>query len=105
MQYSKNSNNVKYYYNLKQLFSILINVQMEFIPVMAKLNFQQPLLQSSLPCDPSEIILICWFRAQETFIIIINVENLKYSWKLLNIFVESLIHYYSRVRGKTVCQN
>ncbi len=25
--------------------------------------------------DPSEIILICWFAAQETFIIIINVEN------------------------------
>ncbi len=25
--------------------------------------------------DPSEIILICWFAAQETFLIIINVEN------------------------------
>ncbi len=28
--------------------------------------------------DPSEIILICWFAAHETFIIITNVEN---SWK------------------------
>ncbi len=25
--------------------------------------------------DPSEIILICWFGAQETFVIIISVEN------------------------------
>ncbi len=25
--------------------------------------------------DSSEIILICWFAAQETFLIIINVEN------------------------------
>jgi len=25
--------------------------------------------------DPSEIILICWFAAQKTFLIIINVEN------------------------------
>ncbi len=34
---------------------------------MAKLNFQQPLH------DPSENILICWFGAQETFII--NIKN------------------------------
>ncbi len=26
-------------------------------------------------CYPSEIILICWLGAQETFIVIINVEN------------------------------
>ncbi len=25
--------------------------------------------------DPSEIILICWFAAQEIFIIIINAKN------------------------------
>ncbi len=43
---------------------------------MAKLNFQQPLLQSSVSHNPSEIILICSFGAQETFIfIIMNVEN------------------------------
>ncbi len=29
--------------------------------------------QSSVSRDPSEIILICWFAAQETFII--SVEN------------------------------
>ncbi len=34
------------------------------IPVMAKLNFQQPLPQPSLSHDPSEIILICSFGAQ-----------------------------------------
>ncbi len=33
----------------------------------AKLNFYQPLLQHSLSHDPSEIILIYWFAAQETF--------------------------------------
>ncbi len=33
------------------------------------------LLQSSVSHDPSEIILICWFGAQETFTIIINVKN------------------------------
>ncbi len=31
--------------------------------------------------DPSEIILICWFAAQQTFIIISNIEN---SWFLSN---------------------
>ncbi len=37
-------------------------------------------LQSSVSHDPSEIILICWFAAQETFIIIIiiYVENIEY---------------------------
>jgi len=41
---------------------------------MAKLNFQH--LQSSVSHDPSEIIFLIWyFTAQETFLIIINVEN------------------------------
>ncbi len=34
--------------------------------MIAKLNFQH---------DPSEINLICWLAAQETFRFIINVEN------------------------------
>ncbi len=42
---------------------------------MAKLIFFQPLLQSSVSHDPSEIILTCWFGPQETFIIITKVEN------------------------------
>ncbi len=40
---------------------------------MAKLNF---LLQSSISADPSVIILICWFDAEETIIVTINVENI-----------------------------
>ncbi len=42
---------------------------------MAKVNFLYPLLQSSVSHDPSEIILICLFDVQQTFIIIINVKN------------------------------
>ncbi len=41
---------------------------------MIKAEFSASLLQSSVSHDPSEIILICWFAAQETFIII-DVEN------------------------------
>ncbi len=40
---------------------------------MAKLNLQQLLLQSSVSHDPSEIIVICRFGAQETFPIIIII--------------------------------
>ncbi len=42
-----------------------------------KAEFSASLLESSVSHDPSEIILICWFAAQETFffIIIINVQN------------------------------
>ncbi len=40
-----------------------------------KAEFSASLLQSSVSHDPSEIILICLFAAQETFIIIINVEK------------------------------
>ncbi len=39
--------------------------------MMAQLNFQQ----SSVSHDPSEIIPLRWFGGQETFLIIINVEN------------------------------
>ncbi len=42
---------------------------------MAKLNLQQALLQSSVSHDPSQIILMCGIGAQETFHLIINVEN------------------------------
>ncbi len=40
-----------------------------------KAVFSASLLQSSVPHDLSEIILIYWFAAQETVLIIINVEN------------------------------
>ncbi len=38
------------------------------------IDFQQPLIQSSVLHDNSEIILICWFGAWETFLII-TFEN------------------------------
>ncbi len=44
---------------------------MRLIPGMATLNFQQPLLQSSVSHDPSNM----QFGAQETFLIITNVED------------------------------
>ncbi len=57
-----------------------------------KAVFSASLLQSSVSHDPSEIILICWFAAQETFIIniiiIINVTVV-----LVHIFVETFIHF------------
>ncbi len=40
-----------------------------------KAEFAASLLQSSVSHDPSEIILICWFAAQEIFLIIQNVER------------------------------
>ncbi len=49
------------------------------------------LLQSLASYDPSEIILICWFAAQEIFLIIINVEK-----QQLNIFVETMIHFFNQ---------
>ncbi len=39
-----------------------------------KAEFSASLLQSSVSHDPSEIILTCWFAAEETFLIIISVE-------------------------------
>ncbi len=41
-----------------------------------KAEFSSSLLQSSVSHDPPKIILICWFDAQETFLIIINTENI-----------------------------
>jgi len=40
-----------------------------------KAEFSASLLQSSVSHDPSEITLIWWFDAQETFLIINNVKN------------------------------
>jgi len=44
---------------------------------VSKAEFSASLLQFSVSHDPWEIIQICWFAAQETFLIIINVENSK----------------------------
>ncbi len=62
---------MKYDYYLKQLFSVLIYFKSEFIPVMAIFSSHN----SSVSRDHSEILLTCCFAAQETFLIINNVEN------------------------------
>ncbi len=56
-------------------FIIIIFFIIVFLYIFCNLNFRQQLLQSSVSHDPSEIILIFWFAAQETFIIIVNVKN------------------------------
>jgi len=45
---------------------------MEFIPVMAKMNFQHHYSNLDMIL---KIILIWWFGAQETFLLIINVKK------------------------------
>ncbi len=50
--------------------------KISFILDMEELNFQ-----SAVSHDPSKIILICLFAAQETFLIILNVENLVFILK------------------------
>ncbi len=55
---------------------------------MVKEHFQQPFLQSSVSHDLSEIILIFWCVAQETFLIIIDIEKL---FNLFLIFTDSLL--------------
>ncbi len=78
------NNNIVKQYNW--LFSIWLYFKMWFIPVMAKLIFQLPLLQSFVSYDPSEIIWIYWFAVQ--------VIHFK-CWKhiLFNIFVETMIPF------------
>ncbi len=63
---------------------------------MAKINFQQALLQSAVSLDPSDILLICFFAAELwsiiisaqlllMFLLIVNVNTL-----LLDISVETV---------------
>ncbi len=73
---------LKYYYKLQCLFSIWIYLKLF---LWYKAEFSASLLQYSVSHDPSEIILICWFAAQETFPIIINVE--KQLCCLINFFL------------------
>ncbi len=70
----KHSKIVKLYYNSKQAFSMWIYVKMSFISVMRSCIFSIITPVFSVTWS-SEIIIICWFAAQETFLIIINVEN------------------------------
>ncbi len=56
-----------------------------------KAEFSASLLQSSVSHDPSEIILICWFAAQETFLIIIDVKTFELLWRIENLII-NLMH-------------
>ncbi len=51
---------------------------------------------TSVSHDPSEIFLICWFAAQETFMITINVETVV----LLRISVETMIFFSKKQTNK-----
>ncbi len=83
----KNSCMLKYYYKSKYIFSIWIYFEKchLFLWRKASLGFSASLFQSSVSHDSSEIILICWFAAQETFMIIINIE------KKIVVVVETMI--------------
>ncbi len=48
---------------------------MQFIPVRVKLNFQQPLLQSSVSHDTSEIIILCRFIVFFLIISVFSIAN------------------------------
>ncbi len=54
----------------------------------AALNFQHSLLQSSVSHDLSEIIQICWFAVQATFLIV-SVENSSVAYD----YVETMVHF------------
>ncbi len=58
---------------------------------MVNLNFQQPLILTLVSQDPSEIIQICWFDAQETFIIIIIIVLLIFCVKTMIFGQDSLL--------------
>ncbi len=70
--YSKSSIIVKYYYHNCFLF--------EYMLKKYKAVFSASSLQSSVSHDPSEIILICWFAAQETLLSMLKKTN----WDSLN---------------------
>ncbi len=58
---------------------------------MTKLNFHQPLRQSSVSHDPSEIIPICLFAAQKTLLVMLQTVV------LLNIFVKIVIIFFFQI--------
>ncbi len=81
--------------------------KMYFISVI-KAEFSASLLQSSVSHDPSEIILICWFAAQKTFLFIISVENscaAQYfcgNWYILFFKIHRWIESYEFIWNKNI---
>ncbi len=80
---------------------------MQFIPLviivhilsvgLEKISFQQSSFQSLVSHDPSEIILICWFAAQETSSII-RVK--KKTGDVLDIFVMTMTFFLDSLMNK-----
>ncbi len=81
---SANSSKVSYTHRFK----------MQFISMMAKLNFQQPLLESSGSHDPWEIILICGFLLKKHYSFLITKIILLLFKKLIIISVKNGWKYY-----------
>ncbi len=81
---------VKYYYNSKQMFSMWIHV-IYFCDQSCIFSIITPVFSVTWS---SEIILICWFAAQETFLIIINVEKNSCA---AQYFCETVIHLFVRI--------
>ncbi len=55
--------------------------------------------QSSVSHDASEIILICWFGTQETFIIIINVDEQEVQKQKIKVLQSllNMLHTFKKV--------
>ncbi len=51
------------------------NIIKMYYQYILKCNLLLWLLQSSVSHDPSEIILICWFAAQGTYLILTDIQN------------------------------
>ncbi len=68
------------------MFSILIYIKKVIYTFDGKAEFSAAIT--------SEIILICWFAAQETFLITVNVENtcLIFLWKMWSFFLDNLMN-------------
>ncbi len=80
------------------LISNILSILIHFKTIYS-CAFQQSLLQSSVSQDPPEIILTCWFAAQETFLITINFENrcvTKYLWNVLFFLMNRKFHKHFR---------
>ncbi len=73
-EYSKDDHGSVYLFNY--YFEILLQSKIGAFYFNIFSNVFFPWFQQPVSHEPSEIILICWFYAQETFIIIIiNAEN------------------------------
>ncbi len=114
------------HYKNKKKFSFSIHYKMLFIPVMIKLNFQQPLFQSLASHAPSEIILWTLFtrlrwsfnsHKQHTFSILFIYINIYYYFFLANgnaiyiyiyiygVLSHSLLSKFTQLQRLTLLRN